>query len=153
VPLIDLSESVDQILSTIPDDYSETLLSKLQNSRTQLASILNRFTDDYPAHLDIGHGWIPLVLDLDHKLSLLSPHYTISQIKEKFAGLRYYADFQPPPGLSGIDLFTAQDIFLDLIHYAEHKSFAICEICAAYGQRYTAQSGYHTIRCKNHFAL
>jgi hypothetical protein len=40
----------------------------------------------------VGEGWMPIILDLNEKLTKLDPEYRIMQIKEKFGTLRYYFD-------------------------------------------------------------
>lgn len=39
---------------------------------------------------DVGPGWSDIILDLHMKLVKEHPDYVIHQVKEKFAGLRYY---------------------------------------------------------------
>lgn len=71
-------------------------------------------------------GWGSLITELEAKLKALSPAYTISQVKEKFGGLRYYAK----PG--DVDEETSRQ-FYDLIREAEAKSYEICECCGQPG--------------------
>lgn len=71
-------------------------------------------------------GWRVLIAGLEAKLKALSPDYTISQVKEKFGGLRYYAN----PG--DVDEETSRQ-FYDLIRDAETKSYEICESCGQPG--------------------
>lgn len=42
---------------------------------------------------NVGVGWHPIIEKLDAALKLLDPGYTVTQIKEKFGGLRYYIGF------------------------------------------------------------
>lgn len=75
-------------------------------------------------YIDLGHtqpGWNNLIKELDSKLSILDPNYTILQIKEKFGGLRYYfeANFE-----------KAEEMFKLELEY-EGKSFKICEECGS----------------------
>ena len=79
------------------------------------------------AWFECDDGWGSLIADLEAKLKVLSPDYTISQVKEKFGGLRYYAN------AGDVDEETSKR-FYDLIHEAENKSFEICECCGQPGQ-------------------
>jgi len=72
-------------------------------------------------------GWGPLIAELEAKLRVLSPGYTISQVKEKFGGLRYYAD------AGDVNAETSK-WFYELVHEAETRSFEICECCGQPGQ-------------------
>lgn len=78
-------------------------------------------------------GWGPLITDLETKLKALSPDYTISQVKEKFGGLRYYAS------AGDVGAETAKQ-FYDLIREAEAQSYEICECCGQPG-RLTRRGG------------
>src|SRR6476646_11602577 len=42
------------------------------------------------SYVDCDEGWHPLIKRLDAKLKEIIPDYTVIQVKEKFAGLRYY---------------------------------------------------------------
>jgi len=72
-------------------------------------------------------GWGPLITELETKLAALSPGYTVSQVKEKFGGLRYYAS------AGDVTEETATQ-FYDLIREAEAKSYEICERCGQPGR-------------------
>ncbi len=76
---------------------------------------------------DGAYGWGSLIAELEAKLKALSPDYTISQVKEKFGGLRYYAN----PGDVGAE--TAKQ-FYDLIREAEAESDKTCECCGHPGR-------------------
>lgn len=78
-------------------------------------------------------GWGLLITDLETKLKALSPNYTISQVKEKFGGLRYYAS------AGDVDAETSKQ-FYDLIREAEATSYDICECCGQPG-RLTRRGG------------
>lgn len=87
---------------------------------------------------DIGDGWIPLIVELDKKLTEINPDYTIDQIKEKFGGLRFYA--------SGLE----HDGAYKLIEEAESKSYMICEECGTSGARRTIKGWLKTL-CDKHY--
>jgi len=74
-----------------------------------------------------GAGWRPLIADLEVKLRALVPDYKVSQVKEKFGGLRYYAN----PG--NVDEETSNQ-FYALIRVAEAESEVTCECCGQPGR-------------------
>ena len=80
---------------------------------------------DFP-NFSCPEGWFPLIVQLDRDLAKIDPDYTIAQIKEKFAGLRYYA--YPSDG-------TDNEFFYSTIHIAENASFSMCEISGGPGVR------------------
>ncbi len=69
-----------------------------------------------------GKGWIPLVEHLINDLFLLGWGGQLAQVKEKFGGLRFYADGLTPE-------------MEKLINDAEKKSLRICEECGLEGRR------------------
>jgi hypothetical protein len=68
----------------------------------------------------IGPGWTDIVLDLHMKLVKEKPDYTIHQIKEKFATLRFYTGQMTKQGH-------------DYIVEAENLSAETCEECGRPG--------------------
>lgn len=72
--------------------------------------------DESSSWFECDDGWATLIAELEAKLKALSPAYTVSQVKEKFGGLRYYAS----PG--DVDQETSER-FYDLIREAEAKSY------------------------------
>lgn len=82
--------------------------------------------DIKPAILSgVGDGWLPIVNDLIAKLDERFPGWTLSQVKEKFGGLRFYAD--PPQGTAWEDMEL-------LIADAEVKAAETCEWCGQPGR-------------------
>jgi len=94
---------------------------------------------------DVGEGWRPLLVEMDRRLSELDPDYQIGQIKEKFAGLRYY--FAPSPW---VDEITKQKMWA-IEAEIEARSYQICEEC---GEPGTLDRRYPWIRtlCPRHQA-
>jgi len=93
----------------------------------------------------IGNGWMDLVVQLDEQVAQLDPDYTISQVKEKFGGLRYYIAIS-----EGTSDENCKEIW-NIIHEAEDKSFDICDICGQPGKRLNvADMGYIATRCEQH---
>lgn len=48
--------------------------------------------DESSSWFECDDGWGTLIAGLEAKLKAPSPDYTVSQVKEKFGGLRYYAN-------------------------------------------------------------
>ncbi|MEF2554011.1 hypothetical protein VQ042_22160 [Aurantimonas sp. A2-1-M11] len=84
-------------------------------------------------------GWVPLVARLLERVdaALASEdrqHFRISQIKEKFGGLRCYHN-------GGEDIETMVDA-------ADEEAQRTCEVCGAPGRKRTG--GWITVRCDKH---
>lgn len=75
---------------------------------------------DPPCGCDVGIGWISLLDRLVTDLKALGWDGDLQQVKEKFAGLRFY-------------IGDGSDAIHDRIHAAEMESFKICEHCGALG--------------------
>lgn len=56
----------------------------------QLEKIKERIDPKYWKSIDVDEGWYRLVVDCHTELVAIDPNYVIFQIKEKFAGLRFY---------------------------------------------------------------
>lgn len=69
--------------------------------------------------IGIGPGWHQLVLDAHAKLVEIDPDYKITQIKEKFGGLRYYTRFEN----------TFWSVAEPIIREAEALADKTCEEC------------------------
>ena len=74
------------------------------------------FSKHYKDYFPVGEGWRPLVTKLVEDIIEIAPKTEITQIKEKFGGLRFYIN----GGADGV---------FDLIDKAEHESYKICEEC------------------------
>ena len=74
----------------------------------------------------VGPGWHPLMSKLMDDLLKLGWDGSVSQVKEKFGGLRFDVGFGPTP-----DVTVAMD---DLIDKAQEQSFTICEECGEPGR-------------------
>lgn len=112
-----MSDMVEQKKETASPDWRDALKA--------------RFDPKQPfKQVTIGDGWKKLVLELTKKLDALKIKFTIGQIKEKFGGLRYYAQID--------DQDVAEEVlekFIGLIDDAEAASFDICEDCGEPGFR------------------
>lgn len=148
-----IEQYVTDYLSLTPSDYSVHHVHYLEFAHDQLVSILRRFSPDYPCQLDIGLGWIPLILNLDRKLAFLFPDYKIYQIKEKFGQLRYYYECSPPSEypdeISRHNANTLTTIIQDVVAFAEIQSKSICEVCAGVGKSHVSD-GYLRTVCSKH---
>ncbi len=99
---------------------------------------------DHDCGSAVGKGWLPLVEELNRKITAIDPDYKIYQIKEKFGGLRYYIQLS--------DQLSEQqyDSAYELIRTTEDQSFTICEDCGNPGKRMT-QRGWMFTLCNNCF--
>ena len=105
----------------------------------------DHFTHVERAHLGTGIGWYNLIYTLtnciDRRLEHLNKDggnrkVTISQIKEKFGGLRYYTDGYIDEQMDG------------MIDFAESLSYTICEECGAPGK--LRSGGWMRTLCDKH---
>jgi transcription elongation factor Elf1 len=58
--------------------------------RRRLAVMLARIPDGWGRWISCSRGWYPIICELDEQLARLFLAYRIHQVKEKYAGLRYY---------------------------------------------------------------
>lgn len=94
--------------------------------------------------LDINDGWLNLVHELCKKLDSIlyeelgdsAGNFYITQIKEKFGGLRFY--------VSG-----ASENMYKVIHKYEEKSFHVCELCGNPGHK--RPTGWISTLCRKHY--
>jgi len=83
-------------------------------------------------------GWLPMVEKLCALLERIGGIACV-QVKEKFGGLRFYIESEPPPvdmfGPSGVTMLRSLPKTLagDLIAACEEASFAVCLYCGAPG--------------------
>lgn len=87
---------------------------------------------------NVGEGWHPLLRNLELGLNDLDPDFTLQQVKEKFGGLRYYAQ-------------SDADGFQELIGIAEEASTHLCEVCGKHGETKSFHGWLKTL-CDEHFA-
>lgn len=85
--------------------------------------------------LGIGDGWFSILDNLCKEIDpLVSENFKVTQIKEKFGGLRFYYDLED---YHHFDILYSSHISFDnirnkinkLIAKAEADSFETCEIC------------------------
>ena len=112
--------------------------------------------------IQIGDGWYQLLHDLCQEITDrfkqdgVEPDIIVCQVKEKFAGLRFYFEFEDAPiPFAAIDVFgqgsmrlepenmddldeatrkRVKDIF-DIVGKCERKSLTVCEFCGGAGKQ------------------
>lgn len=89
-----------------------------------LQPVLKRFAGNFPAVIDCGKGWWPLIEAIDDEISKLDPNYSVYQIKEKFGGLRFYYAPSDPSNSSAIS---------EIISKYESLSYKTCEVTGEEG--------------------
>lgn len=126
-------ELVDQLYKAAPKLYhTEPPLSDL-GTRSPRA-----IAREYgPPYVGVSDGWFQILLNLSVALEALGEDITITQIKEKFGGLRFYVD-----GCSN----TAWK----LIEEAEELSETTCEVCGEPGK--SRGGGWISVLCDKHEA-
>lgn len=87
-------------------------------------------------YFDCNEGWYPLIQKLIGDLIELGWDKQVTQVKEKFGGLRFY-----------INSCTRE--MLDRICEAEKESYSICEECGAPGELRKDLGWYFTL-CEVH---
>ena len=91
--------------------------------------------------LDIDDGWLPIVDRLDRQIAEIVPDYRITQVKEKFGGLRYYIDAVPTEHFTEV---------YRLISEAEAEAGRTCEVCGTQEGVTTAGPGWIKTLCPEH---
>lgn len=49
-----------------------------------------KISPPFGKYIDVDEGWYQIVIDCDKELTEIDSNYIVIQIKQKFAGLRYY---------------------------------------------------------------
>jgi len=124
----------------------------------------DRFRKRFARRFDfgVGKGWYPLLADLDDELSAIDADYTVTQIKEKFGGLRFYAAMSSGASemradIIGVGSFSkpneqaagdpAYGQFRAAIAAAEDASYRICEDCGEPGGMCATSTGWWVTLC------
>ena len=97
---------------------------KFEEYLKSIGGLINGHFPDRPNivsryYCECGDGWLPLIQELIEKLIAAGWNKEICQIKEKFAGLRFYTNGQT-------------DECWDLIREYEEKSYNVCEWVQGY---------------------
>ncbi len=90
-----------------------------------------------PYVFEVEEGWYPLIKNLIEELLELGWNREISQVKEKFGGLRFYIND------------GSKEIY-ELISKYENLSYEICETCGEEGKLRTDLS-WHSTLCDKHY--
>jgi hypothetical protein len=87
-----------------------------------------------------GEGWYPLIYECLDKLQAIEDRdklgLEITEIKEKFGGLRIYTSY-------------STDEIEEAIQKAEEESYITCEICGKPG-KLKEENGWWMTRCEEH---
>lgn len=83
---------------------------------------------------ECGDGWFDLIYELSKKITEIDPDCIATQVKEKYAGLRFY-------------VHSASNETYRLIDLYENKSRKTCEYCGAKGKLHD-RNGWYTTLCK-----
>ena len=124
------------------DILREDLEQKLMNDFPFMQA-RNAWTGEklgFPIGCSCGDGWFNLIYDLCSKIQKIldneAPEFVKGffpvQIKEKYAGLRFYTTY-------------GNDEIFELTNKAEDKSYEVCEICGSPGS--VRGTGWIYTRC------
>jgi len=105
-----------------------------------IGGIENGFFTDQPPITDphffgVKEGWFQLIKDLIVDLNKMGWDKQVTQVKEKFGGLRFYINSGKP------------EIHQRILQ-AETESYKICEICGEHGKPRT--NGWYQTLCDSH---
>lgn len=98
---------------------------ELDNYLESIGGLESGYFNNRPPILDsyyfeVNKGWYPLIKELIEELIKLGWNKKVTQVKEKFGGLRFY--------ISG----GTEEIYNKISEY-EKKSYHICEVCGEEG--------------------
>ncbi|MDQ4215056.1 hypothetical protein [Microbacterium capsulatum] len=99
---------------------------------------------DWPAVIDVGAGWFPLLIRLDGQLAEIAPDYELHQCKSKFGALSFYAQPSDDPSIYNEE-------FVEAIRAAEWESTRTCEECGEPAGQYVIGLWVWTL-CAKHAA-
>jgi hypothetical protein len=102
----------------------------------QIEALKERFVSGYHKSIDVDEGWYQIVLDCHKQLIEIDIDYKINQIKQKFAGLRYY---MTP---SVVATPEQRDRMHAIVGKYERFSFEICEATGKPGVLMKSPTGY-----------
>lgn len=125
----------------------ESLLNKIHMPRDAagfedgLRAIMRRIPDGWGRWVSCSRGWYPILIQLDRDLAAIDPDYTVHQVKEKYASLRYY--YRASESVTESD----QQRMDALVDEAEERCEATCEQCGEPGHRYSSRHGWLRTLC------
>jgi hypothetical protein len=120
----------------------ESNKEKIDSYLESIGGLENGWRPDRPPitssdYFDCNEGWYPLIQKLIEDLIELGWDKQVTQVKEKFGGLRFYIN-------SG-----STEIY-DRISEAERESYSICEDCGEPGELRKDLGWYFTLCDKHH---
>lgn len=96
-------------------------------------------------------GWAQIIDDSLASLASWNPnplrYMEVTQIKEKFGGLRFYYKLKDDTPEDKKEYYHG--LYHGIMNMAEHRSYTTCEECGAPGNRETTR-GYVNTRCDLH---
>lgn len=99
---------------------------------------------DHPSQIAPPIGWIDIVLRLNDELESILPDYTIAQVKEKFAELRFYIGSYGV-GKDDPRIRLAREMIADAVQ----ASLRTCQVCGEPGH-YREGHAYMRTVCDEH---
>ena len=110
----------------------------------ELAPLLARFGDGWPARLDVGPGWHAILIALGGQLAATDPGYTLRQVKQDCGGLDVFYDLS--------DSVSVEDTvrFRDAVRAARDAAAFTCEVCGLRGRTTASPSGWVRVLCFEH---
>lgn len=119
----------------------ESSKEKIDSYLESIGGLENGWRTDRPpikdAHyFECNEGWYPLIQKLIEDLIQLGWDKHVTQVKEKFGGLRFYIN-------------EGSNEVHDRITKAEQESYTICEMCGAPGEIRRDLGWYRTL-CEAH---
>ncbi len=106
-----------------------------------LRRIMARIPPGWGRWISCSRGWYPIIIELDQALAEIDPDYELHQVKEKYAGLRFY--FHASDGMPEAETQRMEA----LVDAAESRCEATCELCGKPGTRHTSQRGWLMTLC------
>lgn len=106
-----------------------------------LRRIMMRIPPNWGRWISCSRGWYPIVIELDRALAAIDPAYEVHQVKEKYAGLRYY--FGTSESITEADRKRMEQ----LVDEAEEKCERTCELCGEPGVRHVTPHGWYRTLC------
>ena len=118
----------------------QELVEKIQNDFPWFPKRDPLYHSDFPMSIDCDDGWFSLIYKLCQDIDVVVKRedwkdFCVDQVKEKFAGLRFY--------IGGAN----KEVF-DLIDKAEAKSYKTCERCGKRGSMYISEWSWYKTLCK-----
>lgn len=96
------------------------------------------------AYASVGAGWAPIIETLIDVIEAACSVATISQVKEKYGGLRFYwhGALRPEEETKGWVTINPSEA----VDFAEKLSYYVCQNCGRPGTLRT--EGWHEVRCE-----